>query len=107
MNQIDLRPEWIEAIVRLAAEHLPNATDVEVMAYGSRVNGTAHEGSDLDIVVRNPATPEKPFNNLRALRMALSDSNLPILVDVLDWAAIPEGFRAEIIRQHTLLKIGK
>ena len=28
------------------------AIPVEVIAYGSRVNGTAHEASDLDLVIR-------------------------------------------------------
>ncbi|MFN5236631.1 MAG: nucleotidyltransferase domain-containing protein [Bacteroidota bacterium] len=29
-------------------------TAFEVWAYGSRVNGDAHEGSDLDLVIRTP-----------------------------------------------------
>ncbi|MBF0457631.1 MAG: nucleotidyltransferase domain-containing protein [Nitrospirae bacterium] len=101
MNRIDLRPEWVDTIERLIAGHLP---DAEVMVYGSRVSGTAHEGSDLDIVVRNPSAPDKPFDNLPALREAISGSSLPILVDVLDWAKIPEGFRAEIEMRHEVLR---
>ena len=30
------------------------AVPFEVWAYGSRVNGRAHEGSDLDLVIRSP-----------------------------------------------------
>ncbi|MBF0553815.1 MAG: nucleotidyltransferase domain-containing protein [Nitrospirae bacterium] len=104
MHRIDLRPEWVETIERLIAGHLP---DAEVMAYGSRISGLAHEGSDLDIVVRNPSAPDKPFDNLPALREAISDSDLPILVDVLDWSKIPDGFRAEIERRHEMLIKGK
>jgi predicted nucleotidyltransferase len=104
MHRIDLRPEWVETIERLIARHLPEA---EVMAYGSRIRGTAHEGSDLDIVVRNPSAPDKPFDNLPALREAISGSSLPILVDVLDWAGIPDGFRAEIERRYEVLKRAK
>lgn len=92
---LDLRPEWLEIIRQLLAVHLP---DAEVWAYGSRVQGKAHEGSDLDLVVRNPENPGKPQQDLDSLQEALRESNLPILVDVLDWARIPESFRMEILR---------
>jgi predicted nucleotidyltransferase len=92
---LDLRPEWLETVKRLLALHLPEA---EVWAYGSRVNGTAHEGSDLDLVVRNPVDLSLRQSALIDLRDALTESDLPILVDVLDWALIPESFHQEIIR---------
>ena len=63
-------------------------------AYDSRVNGNAHEGSDLDLAVINP---------LLQLREALSDSNLPILVDVMDWARIPEAFQKEIKKNYMVV----
>jgi uncharacterized protein len=92
---LDLRPEWLETVRCLIAAHIPEA---EVWAYGSRVQGTSHEGSDLDLVARNPSDPGKPQANLSDLREAFSESSLPILVDLLDWARIPESFRQEIIR---------
>jgi predicted nucleotidyltransferase len=92
---LDLRPEWLELIRRLIAVHLP---DAEVIAYGSRVNGTAHGGSDLDLVARNPHDPQLLFRNLGRLREAFAESNLPILVDIQDWARIPDSFREEIER---------
>jgi len=36
--------------------------------------------------------------NLGNVRDAFSESNLPILVDILDWARIPGSFREEIER---------
>lgn len=92
---LDLRPEWLEIVRTLISAHIPYA---EVWAYGSRVQGTSHEGSDLDLVVRNPSDLSEPQANLSSLRVALSESNLPILVDVLDWALIPKSFRQEIVR---------
>jgi predicted nucleotidyltransferase len=74
------------------------APDEEVWAYGSRVSGHAHEGSDLDLVIRHPAQLSRPQNNLPRLRAAFIESNLPMLVDILDWARIPEPFRREIQR---------
>lgn len=50
-------PAAYRAIVRtLLSQHLPHA---EVWAYGSRVTGTGHTASDLDLVVRNPAQLDK------------------------------------------------
>lgn len=95
MATLDLRPEWLEIIRRILAMHLP---DAEVIAYGSRVTGTAHQGSDLDLVARNRRNPLLPAGNLGAVREAFSESNLPILVDILDWSRIPDSFREEIER---------
>lgn len=94
-TMLDIRPEWLEIIRELLAVHVPHA---EVWAYGSRVNGTSHDGSDLDLVVRNPLDTGKPQADLYSLREALRESGLPILVDVLDWARIPESFQREIVR---------
>lgn len=96
---LDLRPEWLEIVRNLLAAHLP---DAEVWAYGSRVQGTSHEGSDLDLVARNPNDLSKPQHDIYSLQEALSQSNLPILVDVLDWACAPESFRDEIVRGGTV-----
>ena len=41
--------DQLEALLR---EHVPG---VEVWAYGSRVNGESHDGSDLDLALRGPA----------------------------------------------------
>lgn len=95
MEQLDLRPEWLLIVRQILAGHLQ---DAEVVAYGSRVNGTAHEGSDLDLAVRNRHNPSISLQNLGALREAFSGGELPILVDIMDWTKIPESFRAEIER---------
>ena len=76
----------------------------EVWAYGSRVNGGGHDGSDLDLVLRNPANLGQPNKKLSALRAALIESELPILVDVLDWARLPEDFRREIEQKHWVIR---
>ena len=100
MPKLDLDPKWLETVQRLIAVHLPEA---EVFAYGSRVNGTSHDGSDLDLIARNPEDPTKPLAGVPGLREALTESDLPILVDLLDWARVPESFRREITRSKTVL----
>ena len=93
--KIDLRPKWLEMILRILVVHLPEA---EVLAYGSRVTRTSHEGSDLDLAARNPYNPMFPLRNLGEVRDAFTESNLPILVGIHDWARIPDSFRKEIER---------
>ena len=100
MPKLDLPPAYRRMLIELLATHAP---DAEVWAYGSRVNGQAHEGSDLDLVVRNPDRLAAPQTRLHLLRDALTESDLPILVEVLDWARIPEDMRREIARQHVVV----
>lgn len=102
MPKLDLKPAHLRLLLDILGRPAP---ECEVWAYGSRVNGDGHEGSDLDLVVRNPAGLDQPQNQLWALRDALSESNLPMLVDVLDWARLPEDFRREIERQHINLTV--
>ena len=100
MPKLDLPPAYRRMLIELLATHAP---DAEVLAYGSRVNGQAHDGSDLDLVVRNPDRPAAPQTRLHLLRDALTESDLPILVEVLDWARLPEDMRHEIKGQHVVL----
>ena len=81
----------------LLVTHVPG---VEVWAFGSRTNGRAHEGSDLDLVLRHSGEASAPVAGADALREALQTSALPMLVDVHDWALLPPAFRDEIERRH-------
>lgn len=77
--------------------------DAQVWAYGSRVTGGCHDASDLDLVLRNPSDPTRAEPALGRLRESFSESNIPIRVDVHDWARLPEDFRAEIERAYVVL----
>ncbi len=98
--KLELQPAHLRMVLDLVERYAP---DAEVSAYGNRVQGTAHEGSDWDLVLRNPANPKAPQRNLTTLAAAFAESNLPILVDIIDWARIPETFRQEIERAHAAL----
>lgn len=100
MARIDLPEPYLAELLALLRRHVP---DAEAWAYGSRLNDRAHATSDLDLVLLNPADPSQVQMALGRLRQALSESDLPILVDVLDWARIPESFRAEIRHAHVVL----
>ena len=98
--RLDLNPRHREEIQRLLREHVPG---VEVWAYGSRVDGRSHEGSDLDLVLRGGDLGPIAFDSLQALEEALRDSSLPFLVEVRDWARLPETFHREIERGYVVL----
>lgn len=98
--QLYLRAKDQERLVHLLREYLPG---VSALAYGSRVTGRAHEASDLDLALRSPDRHPISVHALSEFRQALSDSNIPILVDAHDWARLPSSFHAEIERQHVAL----
>ena len=77
---------------------------VEVWAYGSRVNGQSHDGSDLDLVLRAPDLGPIPLGSLGEITEALTDSNIPFLVEARDWARLPERFQREIERDFVVLR---
>jgi predicted nucleotidyltransferase len=76
---------------------------MEVWAYGSRVNGTAHDGSDLDLVVRSLDGQPLPPNLIPSLRERIRNSNIPILVELRDWAKLPASFHESILVRHEVL----
>jgi uncharacterized protein len=89
---IHLEPRHLETVRQILSTHVP---EIEVRAFGSRVAGGAKPYSDLDLVFMGskPLSPRK-----RALlEEAFSESNLPIRVDLVDWADASERFREIIL----------
>jgi predicted nucleotidyltransferase len=106
MPQLDLaclnmRASDLAQLRQLLARYVPQA---QVWAYGSRVNGQSHDTSDLDLVLRNPSDLKKPMDELWDLKEALENSSIAILVDVHDWAYLPESFHRNIERAYVELQ---
>ena len=95
-----IEPRHRSILEALLLEHL---SGVEVWAYGSRVNGRGHDGSDLDIVLRTHDLRSLPADQLRGFENAVRDSTIPFLVEVHDWAHLPERFHNEIKRDYVVL----
>ena len=99
VERLHLSERHRRALEALLREHLPG---VEVWAYGSRVNGRSHDGSDLDLALRGPRLEEIPAERLTAFEEAVRESNIPFLVEARDWARLPERFHREIERDLLL-----
>ena len=93
-HQLHLPEKYLRQVHALLRQHIPQA---EVWAYGSRVHGDGFEASDLDLVARFPDGAAPDAMRLGPLREALTESNLPIFVQIVDWASIPAAFREEIL----------
>ena len=96
--QVDLELQHRRILDDILQRHLP---DREVWAYGSRVSGRSWRYSDLDLVVMG----DEPLQAITAvyLREALSESRLPMLVDIADWHRIPRHWRDEILRCYAVI----
>ena len=101
MKQLFLRDKDKQGLQQLLARYLPTVT---AWAYGSRVNGDAHEASDLDIVLRSSDLSPIPAQELNAFLEAVRESNIPILIDARDWARLPASFHEVILRNYVELE---
>lgn len=85
----------MDMLLPILWKHLPGAA---VWAFGSRVRGTARKFSDLDLAI--DAGRRIDLRTLAVLDQDLSDSDLPIRVDVGDMAAMSPAFRALVERRR-------
>jgi type I restriction enzyme S subunit len=96
---IDLNPRDWQIVRDILARHVPQ---YEVWAFGSRAKRTAKEYSDLDLAI----ITDQPMS--LSLSAAISDdfveSDLPIKVDVVDWATTSEAFRRIIEQQKVVVQ---
>lgn len=95
---LDLKPEHLELVKFILNTHVPG---LRVIAFGSRVTGRAKPHSDLDLALMT----DQPLSItiIGRLREAFSESDLPMRVDLVDWAETPENFRRLILNHHTTL----
>ena len=99
-NGLHLLPRHRAKLEALLRAHLP---DVEVWAYGSRVTGESHDGSDLDLVLRGPNCEEIDIGRLGDFTEAVDMSTIPFIVEARDWARLPESFHESILQSYMVL----
>jgi type I restriction enzyme S subunit len=92
---LDLPSDQLDIVRAVLAEHVPQA---KAWVFGSRVLGTAKEFSDLDLAIE--ADHELSIRTLGDLRHAFEESDLPIIVDLLDMRTLRPPFREIVQRQR-------
>lgn len=96
---IDLAPrDWAD-VVRILHEQVPA---IEVWAFGSRARYTAKPYSDLDLAL----ITQQPLSlaQLAAITDAFATSDLPIRVDLVDWASTSDAFRKIIAQDKVVVQ---
>ena len=96
---IDIAQNHLEIIKKILHKHVP---DCEVRAFGSRVLHTAKSYSDLDLVLVGEKELDQP--SLNRLIEAFEESDIPFRVDLLDWNAISDSFRAIIEKRYEVIQ---
>ncbi len=89
---LDLRDGELAILRSCLGTYLPS--DARAFAFGSRVDGSARRYSDLDVAL----VWDRPLDldTMATLAEALSESDLPFKVDLVDAALLDPVFRARI-----------
>jgi uncharacterized protein len=88
---IDLDKEDYNVLLNILKNHLENC---EIFVFGSRAEGRGRKFSDVDICIKGKKEiPREVINNLKE---TLSESSLPVSVDIIDYHAISPEFRSVI-----------
>lgn len=99
---IDIEKKDLDEIKRILKEHVP---DCEVRAFGSRIDGRAKKFSDIDLAL--VGKEKLDWRKIELLKDAFSASDIPIIVDVIDWNAISDEFRKIIEKNYEIVQMRK
>ena len=93
---IQLEPRYLQIVKTILKTTVP---DRHVVVFGSRATNTCKPHSDLDLCVMG----EQPLSleQLASLTELFSESDLPMRVDLVDWASTTPQFQT-IIKQHSV-----
>ncbi len=94
---INIKQKYLNELYKIFQEYCPKA---EIWAYGSRINGDSHSGSDLDLTVKSFNDDKKYLSDLKDL---LNDSDIPFLIDITEYEKLPETFQKEIKKSYIKL----
>ena len=73
-----------------------SATDCTVAVFGSRYNGSFKAYSDLDLVFTQKDGKRLGLERTSEIGFAFANSDLPYVVDVIDYNAVSDEFKAII-----------
>lgn len=91
---LDIKKKHLAELTNIFESYCPKA---EIWAFGSRIKNASHSGSDLDLAVKSFNDDGKSIFKLREL---LDDSDIPFLIDILEFEKIPKLFQQEISKKY-------
>ncbi|GHV10247.1 hypothetical protein AGMMS50229_21290 [Campylobacterota bacterium] len=77
MVELFIKQEYLAEICAIIKRLYPKAV---VWAYGSRVGGDAHSGSDLDLSIKDFGQTD---GSIAKLKEAFEESKIPFLIDIV------------------------
>ena len=93
---IHITDEELEIIITILSD---KAKEYEVFIFGSRYNGSPQKFSDLDLAFVQKDGEKLSLSKRSKIEWAFSESDLPYLVDVVDYHACTPSFK-KIIDEH-------
>ncbi|MBI2026909.1 MAG: nucleotidyltransferase domain-containing protein [Deltaproteobacteria bacterium] len=96
-----VQPAHIALILKHIKIVFPKA---KIYAFGSRVRGAPRKYSDLDLALDNHKVLD--LSKLFKLKEALSETNIPIVIDIIDYQSVSPTFKKIIDQQKMLLYEG-
>lgn len=96
---IKIETKYLDEIKRILHTHVP---ELEVRAYGSRVDGSGKKYSDLDMALVGDSPLD--WRRIAALQNAFSESDLPFMVDLVDWQSLKPEFRQLIEQNYEVIQ---
>ena len=95
---LNLDPDDFKEVLIILRSHLKNC---DVFAFGSRGHGRCRKFSDLDICIKGSG--EIQTDVLNELQEAFSLSSLPVSVDIVDYHAVSDSFKAVLDHEEKIL----
>lgn len=73
--------------------------DIEILAYGSRINNTASKHSDLDIALKS--NTNIPFSKLALIDEIFENSNLKYKINIVNYNNLNAEFKSIVDKTST------
>ena len=96
---IDLEEKYLSEIKKILSELVP---DCQVRVFGSRIEGKAKKFSDLDLAL--VGKEKLDWRKIESLKDAFSSSDIPIIIDVIDFNAISDEFKTIIENNYEIIQ---
>lgn len=93
-----------ELVLKLAVRPLQGFS-AKVYAFGSRVRGSHHPFSDLDLIFDDDVSNQKiPLSVISKIRENLEESSLPIKVDLVRKSELAKSYLSSVEKEMVLIQ---